>query len=549
MKFHSSDIKIISAIILFWIILVLLVNVRGNFPLNDDWSYSYSVKTLVEEGKLELTGWVSMPVISQIYWGSLFCSISGFSFELLRLSTLLLSIVGIFFCYLIFSEVTNSLFLKFLSTSLIAINPIYFLLSATFMTDIPFFTFSTISIYFFIKYFKHQRPLYLFLSIAIIFIASFIRQIGIVVLVAFALTNFFQKNNSLFKKIYPLIFIILLMTAFYVFQFLVKSSIDDPMISNTRMGHFFNSFSKQNIFGLIPLIKNIFFAFIYIGLFLLPFLIYHSYVMVKSYNFSHKTIIIIFYFSLTIVSLFLLITFNKLLPLRSNILWAYGLGPATLKDVDILGLNHLNQIPQLVWILLTAIGIAGLILIGFTFYYSIKIAIVAQFFSSNKQVTFVFISTILTLIFIGLADFYDRYIIQVLPGILFLLLSTYQNKPTIRNNFLQWVSVSLIVMIALFTIYETHNYFSWNRCRWKTIDYLTKELKISSDKIDGGFEFNAWNFYDPNYKITSDKSWWWVQDDEYLIAFGKLPDYSVYKEFNYDSFLETKSIFILKRNK
>jgi len=549
MKFRSSDIKIISAIILFWIVLVLLVNVRGNFPLNDDWSYSYSVKTLVEDGKLELTGWISMPVISQIYWGSLFCSIGDFSFEILRLSTLVLSVVGIFFCYLIFSEVTNSLFLKFLATSLIAINPIYFLLSATFMTDIPFFTFSTISIYFFIKYFKDQRILYLFLSIATIFIASFIRQIGIVVLVAFALTNFFQKDNSLFKKIYPFIFVIILMTAFYVFQFLVKSSIDDPMISNTRMGHFFNSFSKQNIFGLIPLIKNIFFAFIYIGLFLLPFLIYHSYVMVKSYNFSHKTIIIIFYFSLTIVSLFLLITFNKLLPLRSNILWAYGLGPATLKDVDILGLNHLNQIPQLVWILLTAIGIAGLILIGFTFYYSIKIAIVAQFFSSNKQVTFVFISTILTLIFIGLADFYDRYIIQVLPGILFLLLSTYQNKPTIRNNFLQWVSVSLIVMIALFTIYETHNYFSWNRCRWKTIDYLTKELKISSDKIDGGFEFNAWNFYDPNYKITSDKSWWWVQDDEYLIAFGKLPDYSVYKEFNYDSFLETKSIFILKRNK
>lgn len=56
-------------------------------------------------------------------------------------------------------------------------------------------------------------------------------------------------------------------------------------------------------------------------------------------------------------------------------------------------------------------------------------------FSCEKQVTFVFISTILTLIFIGLADFYDRYIIQVLPGILFLLLRTYQNKPTIRNNF------------------------------------------------------------------------------------------------------------------
>ncbi len=348
MSLQSKDIKLLSSIILFWIVLVLIVDVRGNFPLNDDWSYSYSVKTLVEEGKLELTGWVSMPVISQIYWGSLFCSIGGFSFEILRLSTLLLGIIGIVVCYLVFGEITSSVFLKFISTALIAINPIYFLLSATFMTDIPFFTFSTMSIFFFIRYFKTQNLLFIFLSILTVFIASFIRQIGIVVLVAFALTNFFQKDSSVIKKIYPFIFVTFFIIAFYVFQFLVKSSIADPMINNTRMGHFFNSFSKQNIFGLIPLIKNIFFAFIYTGLFLFPFLIYHYYVIVKSYKFPHKIISIVVGSTSAIISLVLLIAFNKLLPLRPNILWTYGLGPATLKDVDILGLNHLNQIPKLV---------------------------------------------------------------------------------------------------------------------------------------------------------------------------------------------------------
>ncbi len=197
--------------------------------------------------------------------------------------------------------------------------------------------------------------------------------------------------------------------------------------------------------------------------------------------------------------------------------------------------------------LLTAIGIAGLVLISFTFYRSVKNIKVIQLFSSNKQVTFVFISNILTLIFIGCADFYDRYIIQILPGILFLLLSTYQNKPIIRNNFLQWVSVSLIILISLFTLYETHNYFSWNRCRWEAIDYMTQELKINPDKIDGGFEFNAWNFYDPNYKINNDKSWWWVQDDEYLLAFGVISGYNVFKSLSYNTFLSSKKIYILKR--
>lgn len=401
MKFHSSDIKIISAIILFWIILVLLVNVRGNFPLNDDWSYSYSVKTLVEEGKLELTGWVSMPVISQIYWGSLFCSINGFSFELLRLSTLLLSIVGIFFCYLIFCEVTNSLFLKFLSTSLIAINPIYFLLSATFMTDIPFFTFSTISIYFFIKYFKHQGPLYLFLSIAIIFIASFIRQVGILILISFAITNLFQKENRLYKKAFPFLLVVLFMLSFYLFQFFVPSAIKNPMLNNTRMEHFFNSFTLKNFLGLIPLIKNIFFALIYIGLFLFPFLIYHSYIMHKFYQTFNKNIDKLFFFILTFTPLTLMIAFNKTLPLRPNTLWKYGLGPAILKDVDILELNHINLIPGLVWILLTAIGIAGSILIGFTVFYFFKNIKRRQHSYSNNQAKFIFILVSLNLILIG----------------------------------------------------------------------------------------------------------------------------------------------------
>lgn len=146
------------------------------------------------------------------------------------------------------------------------------------------------------------------------------------------------------------------------------------------------------------------------------------------------------------------------------------------------------------------------------------------------------------------SNFYDRYIIQVLPGILFLLLGAYQSKPIVRNHYLQWGSISIIILISLFTFYETHNYFSWNRSRWEAIDYLTKELRVSPDKIDGGFEFNAWNFYDPQYKTKYDKSWWWVQDDEYLLAFGRLNGFNIFKVFSYNSFLHSKKIYILKRD-
>ena len=45
--------------------------------------------------------------------------------------------------------------------------------------------------------------------------------------------------------------------------------------------------------------------------------------------------------------------------------------------------------------------------------------------------------------------------------------------------------------------------------------------------IDGGFEFNGWFTYDPTYRRLPGRSWWWVQDDRYLVTFTPLAGYRV----------------------
>ena len=112
---------------------------------------------------------------------------------------------------------------------------------------------------------------------------------------------------------------------------------------------------------------------------------------------------------------------------------------------------------------------------------------------------------------------------------------------------MQWTTVGILVILTLFTFYETHNYFAWNRSRWHAINYLINDLNISPKRIDGGFEFNAWNFYDPNYKKDNGKSWWWVQDDEFIISFGKLNGYDVFKTYDYNSLCSKNKLYILKR--
>ncbi len=546
MAFHRKDILVLSIIIFCWIALLLLSDVRGNFPLNDDWSYAHSTKVFVEDGRIELTGWASMPIITQIFWGSLFCSFAGFSFEALRLSTIVFSIIGIIFCYLIFNESTKQVYLKFVATALIAINPIYFLLSSTFMTDIPFFTLSIISTFLFIRFFKTENKYHFLIGFLFIVAASFIRQIGVLVLLSFALTYSLNKNKLLRKKIYSILSVLVLILLLFLSQYLIKSGVDNPLVNNHRTDKLLDAFSIVNVFGLIPLLKNSFFALIYIGLFLFPFLINHTYLLLKRNSFRKSK----FYLSIIASSVFLLISlivFNKLLPLRPNILWKYGLGPATLKDVDILELPHIDQIHQVIWIMLTLIGIIGSILIIITIFLYLKENKFKKLIYTDLPSIFIFITICLTVIILSLSNFYDRYLIQLLPLVTFLILQTNNKEIIKRSYFAEKIGYLILIVITLFTVYETQNYFSWNRCRWEVIKYLTDDLKIQPDNIDGGFEFNGWMGYDPNYIPNKSKSWWWVKNDTYIVSFGELKNYTVIQKFEYQSFLKKKYLYALKR--
>ncbi len=97
----------------------------------------------------------------------------------------------------------------------------------------------------------------------------------------------------------------------------------------------------------------------------------------------------------------------------------------------------------------------------------------------------------------------------------------------------------------------THDYMSWNSARWQATDYLTKELKLSPEKIDGGYEFNGWEV-DANFPKNPDnpkRSWWFVNDDEYVVAFKNFEGYTIIKQFPYRNLVpyEMKNIYVLHR--
>lgn len=109
-----------------------------NAPFIDDWAYAWSVEHLLRTGELKILDWAVSQNVAQVLWGALFCAPFGFSFTALRLSTWVASLGGLLGLYTLLREMGVSRADTLVGVALVAFYPVYFILSFSFMTDVPF---------------------------------------------------------------------------------------------------------------------------------------------------------------------------------------------------------------------------------------------------------------------------------------------------------------------------------------------------------------------------------------------------------------------------
>ena len=131
----GPDLLIIT---LLWCLAAALANPFGEFPINDDWSWTIAVKRLLVEGEFHPLSWTAMTLLTHVLWGALFCKVFGFSFTTLRFCNLFTSLIGTVGVYLAVRQVTRGRWPAMVMALCLAFNPIYFALSLTFMTDVTF---------------------------------------------------------------------------------------------------------------------------------------------------------------------------------------------------------------------------------------------------------------------------------------------------------------------------------------------------------------------------------------------------------------------------
>src|SRR5690348_6261772 len=163
-----------------WIAVCALLRPFQNTPFQDDWIYAWRVTWLLDHGQWRTLENTSNPNIVQVFWGALFCLPYGFSFTALRVSTAVTAVWTRWRQYLLLREFEVSRRDAWIGTALLGLNPIFFMLAFTFMTEVPFLCLMIWSCYGFVRAVRRKSTPWLFVSIAIACLATGVRVVGIV---------------------------------------------------------------------------------------------------------------------------------------------------------------------------------------------------------------------------------------------------------------------------------------------------------------------------------------------------------------------------------
>ena len=170
--------------------LVLLVVLRPlqDAPFIDDWTYAWSVQWLLTHGELKILEWSAHLNVAQVLWGALFCLPFGFSFTALRASTWVLAVSCLWALYLQLRELGVPRRASLVGVATLGLNPIFFLLAHTFMTDIPCLTAMTWFTWAGMRALRQQDARYLGAAAVIASAAIATRAVALALPVAMAAT-------------------------------------------------------------------------------------------------------------------------------------------------------------------------------------------------------------------------------------------------------------------------------------------------------------------------------------------------------------------------
>ncbi len=548
----------IVILILIYLLLAFFLFSFENYPVDDDWSYIKAAETYHHTGKMQLTNWTAMSLVFQVWWGTCFTKLFGYSIEMLRVSTLAISLLGLIFFCLLLRELKHSWHTSLWVVLLMLFNPFSFPLNFTYFTDHYFISLLLISTYFYYKAFKYNKNSCLLAASLVASCAVLVRQNGILIpLSVFVYLLISERSlKAVIKKSFLILVIPLTTLIIFTYWFNVMHGPTAEYIKQTDK--LFENIRKPYLL-LIKLVWRPFLILEFMGFCLLP--LSFSFLPGTKELFNRKNYFLLLLFCLAGTIYFLafeLIGLNSIVELLLN-----GFRFAYISEYGYRGSLH---ILFFFFRILDFLSIASIV---YLIYLLLK-------YRKSIREKFTFASSSFLILAIGVFQFlfllttlykFSRYYLVLIPFFIIVLLEIIKHVKINRK-----ILISLLACYTLLSAALVQDFMNWNQLKWQVAKQVN-DSGVSLHKMSAGFAWDAWHnsqySLDHPYEIASQRGDipWWIEelipaiDPQYLVSNSVIPSgfefydyfdtyrYTVVDTYDYFSFfyLKNKMIYVLKR--
>jgi 4-amino-4-deoxy-L-arabinose transferase-like glycosyltransferase len=137
---RRQDLLALLGLTALWALVITLIGIGGDYPLNDDWAYAWSARHLAETGEVRILDWASPSLVTHMAWGALLVRVFGPSYVVLRVGTLFWALLGLWLLYALGRRAQLGVQRALVLTLGLALSPWFVNLSFTYMTEVPWLT-------------------------------------------------------------------------------------------------------------------------------------------------------------------------------------------------------------------------------------------------------------------------------------------------------------------------------------------------------------------------------------------------------------------------
>lgn len=430
---------------------------RQNFPLADDWAYARGFLMFARGEGLHYLNWAPMPQLAQWLWALPFYWLGPPALPLvsLRISTIVISWLGLWGFYDLLRQGGLSSSQAAFGTALLALNPLFFLIQGSFMTDVPSLSLCLLSLAFYGRAINGEKAGWLLPAIVAAVLAAINRQNSVAAPIAAAIMLWRRPKLR--------------------WQLQWDGAVFIPIAAAVAVHLWFTE--RQDVMHLPPkiLAPNLalvlpFALVLYCGLAALPML------LLNPLPRSWKTWAVTFAVLLALVVCCLAngqhLPRGDLFPYIDGHITPYG----AYSNSTLVGHRPELLDRPLRWVLtiLACLGAASLI--------ERTIAAARNGSLWEPLTLFAFVS----IPFIVISDLFDRRFLVLFPAAIYLA------GLGGRQSAWWWVpSLATCALWAAAALGITHDSLAWNAARWAVGRRAVEERHIHPWNIEGGFEWDA----------------------------------------------------------